>query len=68
MHFGREVWHFECPMAVEVVARDHGIMIKCAGLDGACRIEDGETMFVGSPEINPFKGFLETTLGYLGLK
>lgn len=55
-------------MAVELVARDRGITIKCAGLDDTCRIEDGETIFVGSPEINPFKGFFETTLGYLGLK
>ena len=68
LHFGREVWHFECPLAVEVVARDRGITIKCAGLDGSCCIENGETIFVGSPEINPFKGFLETTLNYLGLK
>lgn len=68
LHFGREVWHFECPLAVEVVARDRGITIKCAGLDDACSVEDGERIFVGSPEINPFKGFLETTLNYFGLK
>lgn len=67
-HFGREVWHFECPKAVEVFAKDRGIVIKCAGFDGYCCVEDGKDIFVGSPDINPFKDFLETTLSYLGLK
>lgn len=67
-HFGREVWHFECAQAVEVSARDKGIVIKCSGLGGICCVEDGKDVFVGSPSINPFKNFLETTLGYLGLK
>lgn len=67
-HFGREVWHFECPRAVEVLARDRGIVIQCSGLEGFCCVEDGKEVFVGSPDINPFKDFLETTLNYLGLK
>jgi len=67
-HFGRDVWHFECPQAVEVFAKDSGIVIKCSGLDGFCCVEDGEDIFVGSPNINSFKDFLETTLSYLGLK
>ena len=67
-HFGCAVWQFECSEAVEVFARDEGIYIKCAALDGACCIEDGKTVFVGSPAINPFKGFLETTLNYFRMK
>lgn len=67
-HFGRDVWHFECVHAVEVVAKDRGIVIRCAGSDGYCCVEDGMDIFVGSPEINPLKDFLETTLNYLGLK
>ena len=67
-HFGREVWHFECAQAVEVLAKGRGISIKCSGLDGFCCVDDGNDVFVGSPEINSIKGFLETTLNYLGLK
>lgn len=67
-HFGRDVWHFECAQAVEVFVKDSGIFIKCSQLDGYCCVEDGQDVFVGSPEINSFKDFLETTLGYLGLK
>lgn len=67
-HFGREVWHFECAQAVEVSAMDRGIVIKCSGLDKFCCVEDGEDVFVDSPDINPFKDFLETTMSYLGLK
>jgi hypothetical protein len=67
-HFGREVWHFECAQAVEVFAMNRGIVIKCSGLDGFCCVEDGKDVFVGSPDINPLKDFLETTLSYLGLK
>ena len=67
--FGREVWHFECAQAVEVSAMYRtGIVIKCSGLDKFCCVEDGEDVFVGSPDINPFKDFLETTMSYLGLK
>ena len=47
---------------------DRGIVIKCSGLDKFCCVEDGEDVFVGSPDINPFKDFLETTMSYLGLK
>lgn len=67
-HFGRDVWHFECAQAVEVFAKDSGIYIKCSGLNGSCCVEDGNDVFVGSPNINSFKDFLETTLSYLGLK
>ena len=31
-------------------------------------VEDGKDVFVGSPDINPYKDFLETTMSYLGLK
>ena len=47
---------------------NRGIVIKCSGLDGFCCVEDGKDVFVGSPDINPLKDFLETTLNYLGLK
>ena len=68
-HFGREVWHFECAQAVEVsVMYSAGIVIKCSGLDGFCCVEDGEDVFVDSPDISSFKAFLETTMSYLGLK
>lgn len=67
-HFGREVWYFECAQAVEVFATDKGIVIKCAESDGFCCLEDSKEIFVGSPGINLFKEFLETTLSYLGLK
>jgi hypothetical protein len=67
-HFGREVWHFECTQAVEVFAVDRGIYVNCSGLNGCCCVEDGKDVFVGSPEINPLKNFLDTTLNYLGLK
>lgn len=67
-HFGSDVWYFECAYAVEVRAREGGILIKCSGCDGFCSVDDGINVFVGSPEINPLKSFLETTLGYLGLK
>ena len=67
-HFGRDVWHFDCALAVEVLAKGSGIFVKCSGLNGACCVEDGNDVFVGSPEISSFNDFLETTLGYLGLK
>jgi hypothetical protein len=67
-HFGRQVWHFECSQAIELYAKDSGIVIKCSGLDGPCCVENSRDVFVGSPDINPLKEFLETTLGYLGLK
>ena len=67
-HFGREVWHFECAQAVEVLAKDSGIFIKCSGLKGFCCVDDGNDFFVGSPDVNSLKDFLQTTLGYLGLK
>ncbi len=67
-HFGRNVWYFECTKAVEVLAKDSGIYIKCSGLDRFCCVDDGDDVFVGSPGINSLKDFLETTLGYLGLK
>ncbi len=67
-HFGREVWHIDCPDAVEVFAKGQGIAIKCAHTGEPCCIEDGQDVFVGSPSLNPIKDFLETTLGYLGLK
>jgi len=67
-HFGREVWHFECAQAVEVFTMDKGIFVNCSGLNGLCCVEDGKDVFVGSPEINPLKDFLETTLTYLGLR
>jgi len=59
---------FECAQAAEVSAGDRGIVIKCCGLDGFCCVEEGKDVFVGSPDINPFKDFLETTLSYLGFK
>lgn len=68
VHFGRTVDYFECPRAVEVYIRDRGIVIRCAGRDTNCGVDNGATFFVGSPDINPLKGFLETTLSYLGLK
>ena len=68
VHFGNKVWHFECSYAIEVHAQDSGILIRCSGLDGPCRVENNQDVFVGSPDINPLKEFLETTLGYLGLK
>jgi len=72
-HFGRRVWHFECAQAVEVFAMDirygqRGIIIKCSESDKFCSVEDGKDVFVGSPDINPYKDFLETTMSYLGLK
>ena len=55
--------------AVEVsVMYSAGIVIKCSGLDGFCCVEDGEDVFVDSPDISSFKAFLETTMSYLGLK
>ena len=65
-HFGRYVWHFECAHAVEVLAKEGGILIKCSGLNRFCCVDDGKDVFVGSPEINLLKDFLETTFGYLG--
>ena len=67
-HFGRDVWHFDSALAVEVLAKDSGILIKCSGLNGFCCVDDGNDVFVGSPDINSLKDFLETTLSYLGLK
>lgn len=67
-HFGRDVWHFECPHAVEVLAKEGGILIKCSGLHGFCRVDDGNDVFVGSPKINLLKDFLETTISYLGFR
>ena len=67
-HFGRDVWYFECPYAVEVLAKEGGILIKCSGRNEFCSVDDGTDVFVGSPGINSLKNFLETTLGYLGLK
>lgn len=67
-HFGRNVWYFECNHAVELFAKDSGILIKCSRLDGICSVEDGNDVFVGSPDINSVKDFLQTTLRYLGLK
>jgi len=67
-HFGRDVWHFECAQAVEAFTKDSGIFIKCSVLDGFCCVEDGNDVFVGSPDIKSFRDFLETTLRYLGLK
>jgi hypothetical protein len=67
-HFGRDVWHFDCAQAVEVLAKDSGILIRCSGLNGFCCVDDGNDVFVGSPDINPLKDFLATTLSYFGLK
>jgi hypothetical protein len=67
-HFGRDVWHFDCAQAVEVLAKESGILIKCSGLNGFCCVDDGNDFFVGSPDVNSLKVFLETTLSYLGLK
>jgi hypothetical protein len=67
-HFGRDVWHFECEQAVEVFAKDRGIVVKCSLINGLCCVEDGNDVFVGSPNINTLKDFLEATLNYLGLK
>lgn len=66
-HFGRDVWRFECDQAVELFVKDSGIRIKCSRLDAFCPVEDGRDVFVGSPEINSVKNFLQTTLSYLGL-
>ena len=67
-HFGRNVWHFECAQAVELFTKDSGILIKCSSLNEICFVEDGKDVFVGPPDINSIKTFLETTLSYLGLK
>ena len=67
-HFGEQAWRFECPYAAETYESGNGFVVTCSRLDGPCRVENGQDVFVSYPNTDILKSFIETSMRYLGFK